>query len=133
MHEQLLPARADVERADRHEVRVARGAEHPRGGGGLLGARGAGGAHEAEQRDGLPGAEPGAVQRAVRRLGDDLPGRLEDGGDRERLAPGEPHECLLPAGDVPGGAACLGCCWGATGEGRREGQRGWERMEETKK
>lgn len=100
MHEQLLPARADVERADRHEVGVARGAEHPRGGRGLLGARGAGRAHEPEQRDGLPGAEPGAVQRAVRGLGHHLPGRLEDRGHRERLAAGEPQQRLLPAGDV---------------------------------
>lgn len=103
--EQLLPARSDVERADRHEVRVPRGAEHPRGRRGLLGARGAGGSHEPEQRDGLPGAEPGAVQRAVRRLGHHLPGRLEDRGHRERLAAGEPQQRLLPAGDVPARAA----------------------------
>jgi hypothetical protein len=100
VHEQLLPARADVQRADRHEVGVAHGAEHPRGRRGLLCARGAGRAHEPEQRDGLPGAEPGAVQRAVRRLGYHLPRRLEDRGHRERLASGEPQQHLLPAGDV---------------------------------
>jgi hypothetical protein len=107
--EQLLPAGADVERADRHEVGVARGAERQRGRAGLVGARGAGRAHEPEQRDGLAGAEPGAVQRAVRGLGHHLPGRLEDRGHRERLAAGEPHQRLLPpAGGVSArGAARL--------------------------
>jgi hypothetical protein len=76
--EQLLPARADVERADRHEVGVVRGAERPRGRAGLVGARGAGRAHEPEQRDGLAGAEPGAVQRAVRGLGHHLVGAEEN-------------------------------------------------------
>jgi hypothetical protein len=107
VHEQLLPARPDVERADRDEVGVAHGAEHPRGGDRLIGTGGAGRTHEPEQRDGLPGAEAGAVQRAVRRLGDHLPGRLEDRGHRERLAAREPHQRLLPAGGVPARPARL--------------------------
>jgi hypothetical protein len=100
VHEQLLAPGPDVHRAERHEVRVADGANPPRGGVGLVCPDGARGAHEPEQHGGLPGAHRGAVQRAVRGLGHHLPWRLEDGRHRQRLPAGELDERLRPAAAV---------------------------------
>jgi hypothetical protein len=101
--EQLLTPRADEHRVGQHEVGVADSADPPRGGIGLVGADDdARGAHEPQQHGGLPGAHGGAVQRAVRGLGDDLPGRLEDGGHRQRLHAWEPEERLRAGAEAVG-------------------------------
>jgi hypothetical protein len=106
--EQLLPPRPNVHRAERHEVRVGDRADPAREGGRLLRSHGTRGAHEPEQHGGLPGAHHGAVQRAVRGLGDHLPGRLKDGGHRQRLPAGELDERPRPGAALRAQAEPLG-------------------------
>jgi hypothetical protein len=109
---------------------VADRADPPRGGVGLLGGDGAGGAHEPEQHRGLPGPHRGAVQRAVRGLGDDLPGRLEDGRHRQRLPAGERDERVGAAAaaaavrETVGEGAEVRQRAEAVGDGREVGQHG---------